>query len=139
MGKYSKYQRPTFEKPKGQHPVWRGIGFLLIILIPIIAFASAMLLVDMGMKNAWPIPRGLLGYVHFPEWVWKAPVLPFLARPIASFPNLWAVLIAFISMLVLISGVFTTVYAIIRRIIGPSRFSAVDAPPARYTPKSYKR
>ena len=37
--------RPTVRRREGeigrQHPIWRGIGCLLIVIVPVISFAAA--------------------------------------------------------------------------------------------------
>jgi peptidoglycan/LPS O-acetylase OafA/YrhL len=97
------------------------------------------MVVDYGLSHGWPIPTELLGYIQFPDWVWKIPILARIVAPIASYNNLKAVLVFFVVVLVLLIGVYSTLYAIIYRIVGPPRYSAVDAPPPKYKPKKYKR
>ena len=130
MSKYSKYQRPTFEKPTEQHPIWRGIGCLFAITLPAMSYAAAVLLVRHGVSHGWPIPPELTGYIKFDEWVWNTPFVSTLARPIAHYKDLWAILVAFLIILVFLSGIVTTIYAIARRITGPSQYSPVDVPPS---------
>ena len=139
MSKYSKYYKPPPERSSETHPIWRGIGCLMIIIVPLIAYAGAVLLVQYGVDHGWPVPPEIVGYIHFPDWVWNAPVLPGLVRPIASYRDLWAVLLVFLVLLLLLSGIFSTVYAVMYRILGPSRYTSVDAPPSNYKPKVYKR
>ena len=57
MGKYSSYAHKK-EKPRnlGVHPVMRGIGCVMIILVPILAYGAAVLLVNYGFSQGWPIP-----------------------------------------------------------------------------------
>ena len=121
------------------HPIWRGIGCLMMILLPVIAYAGAVLLVQYGVNHGWPFPPEIVGYIQFPDWVWNAPVLPLLAKPIANFRNLWAVLIIFLILLVLLSGIFSTLYSVLYRFMGPPRYTSQDAPPSKYKPKAYKR
>jgi hypothetical protein len=139
MSKYTKYQPKFTERKEQQHPIWRGIGCLMIVIIPLMSYAGAVILVNYGLAHGWPFPPELIGYVQFPDWVWNAPILPSLAAPIASFLNLFAVLITFFLIAVLLSGIFSTLYAFLYRIAGPSKFSAVDAPPSKHKAKVYKR
>jgi hypothetical protein len=139
MGKYVKYQRKTYERRNETHPVWRGIGCLLMVIVPLMSYAGAVTLVNYGVGHGWPFPPEFIGYIQFPDWVWNAPVLPMLAAPIANYPNLWAVLIVFLILLLLLSGVFSTVYSILYRITGPSKYSPLDAPPSKHKAKVYKR
>lgn len=139
MAKYTKYQRPPFKKQRGSHPVWRGIGCLLMVVVPLMSYAGAVMLVNYGVGHGWPFPPEFVGYLRFPAWVWSAPVLPLLAGPIAAFPNLGAVLLVFFILLLLLSGIFSTLYAFLYRIWGPPKYTSIDAPPPRYKAKPYKR
>ncbi len=60
MGKYTSYQSA---KPKAKrnevHPVMRGIGCIMIIVVPILAYGTAVLLVNYGVRRGWPIPSDL--------------------------------------------------------------------------------
>jgi hypothetical protein len=56
------------------HPIWRGIGFLFMVLIPILGYAAAQVLLDLNGKNNWfPLPIDLLArpgmflYSAFPD------------------------------------------------------------------------
>jgi hypothetical protein len=50
------------------HPIWRGIGFLMIILIPIMGYATATMVMDENHKQNWfPIPKQILGPSNDPE------------------------------------------------------------------------
>lgn len=60
MGRYQQYQREVKEKPPGVHPVWRGIGFMLMGTISVMAYAGANLLVDANKTQQWiEVPPGL--------------------------------------------------------------------------------
>lgn len=140
MGKYAKYQIPKTKPQPKVHPVWRGIGCLLWILIPLISYASAVLLVGY-LSSIGSIPAGLLGRVELAPWAWKSIILRPFAQFIYSLDNLWAVLIFFAVFLVLTIGIFTTLYSFLYRQFGPPRYSLVDAPPGTYTcgPKSGRK
>jgi peptidoglycan/LPS O-acetylase OafA/YrhL len=139
MGKYARYTRPKPERSRAIHPIWRGIGCLLIVIVPLLSFAGAVALVDYGLGQGWSIPPEWLGYIKFPDWVWKIQFLASIGGPIASYNNLKAVLVFCVVILVLLTGVYSTVYAFIYRGLGPPRYTAVDASPSKHRPKSYKR
>ena len=46
MGRYQQYEKQVKEGPKSSHPIWRGIGFLLMGLIAVMSYAGANLLVE---------------------------------------------------------------------------------------------
>ncbi len=139
MGKYAKYTRQIPPRPREAHPIWRGIGCILILIIPSLSFASAALLVNYGLGQGWPIPQEWLGYIYFPDWVWKIPALASIAGPIAGYNNLKAVLAFFFVVLILLIGLYSTIYAFAYRVLGPPRYTAVDVPPSGRKAKRYKR
>lgn len=139
MGKYAIYQRPEHKRRREVHPIWRGIGCLLIVIVPLVSYAGAVLLVNYGLSQGWPIPAEWLGYIKFPDWVWQIPFLAGIARPIANFSHPIAILAFFVVILILLTGLYSTVYAFIYRGLGPPRYTALDAPPPKHKPKSYKR
>lgn len=58
-GKYRDYSsnRSAREKPYQRiHPVWRGVGFVMIVLIPIISWAGADVIITRGL---FPLPGDL--------------------------------------------------------------------------------
>lgn len=57
--KYRGYQsQPPPEKESGRiHPIWRGVGFALMVLLPVIAWAAADVLLE---RDIIPIPADLL-------------------------------------------------------------------------------
>jgi len=120
MSKYSVYgRRPQIQpRPWDVHPVWRGIGCLFIILIPILSYAGAVLLVQENAKSGWiPIPPDLA----------KTITIPF----VGAVPYLYANLMTAFVLAVIIYGVLVTLYIMVYSILGPPRLSPLDAPPER--------
>lgn len=59
--KYSDYHRTETKKPYTIHPVWRGVGFAFIILIPIMAWATMDLFIsEVINKGVMPVPTDLV-------------------------------------------------------------------------------
>jgi hypothetical protein len=115
----SKYD-PTYQ-PKSRrtiippvHPVWRGIGCVLLILLPIIAFAGAKTLVQANRTQRWvQIPVELSGFF----------ILPVVGRVFYADLALAAILI------VIGFAIITVVYSVVYRIIGIPRYGPLDSPP----------
>lgn len=112
MGRYKPtYREPAkFNEKPEVHPIWRGVGFVLIILIPILSFGIALLLINENAKNGWfAIP---------PEFIskWIEPLL-FIKIGLT-------LAIAFI-----IYVVFQLITFIAFRLFGPSRWGVMDVPP----------
>lgn len=110
----------TGSKTHTSHPIWRGIGFALIVLTPIMGYAASILLLDLNTQNRWiPIPRDLLIAAKDPYILIKL----FITLIIA----------------LLIFLVFQFITFLIYRVTGPSRYGPTDVPPVRYSGKKYKR
>ena len=96
------------------HPVWRGIGCFLLILLPIISFAGAKLLVQANGKQRW---------VQMPVELTRSFPLPMIGRV------LYADLALTVILIVIGFAILTVGYAIVYRIIGIPRYGPLDSPP----------
>jgi hypothetical protein len=140
MGKYSSHVRKP-EKPRnvGVHPVMRGIGCVLMIIVPILAYGVAVLLVNYGFSRGWPIPPGWYGPPTIHPLLLKlqglTPVWNFLRLQ----NNLIANLVFALAITVVIGGLMSIIYGYIYTLFGPPRYGPTDAPPIRIKVKRYKR
>ncbi len=132
-------QRRVVRRSNQPHPIWRGIGCVIIILIPIISFAFAAITVQIGVDQNWPIPYQLLGNPVMPAQLWKIAGLPPILTFIQSQTNLYAVLSIALFYLIVLAAFVSVGYAVLYRFIGPPRYSPIDAPPITGKVKSYKR
>lgn len=112
--KYSSYQRPpgnNQERPV--HPIWRGVGFGLMILTPILGYFGAMLLLQENARRGWiAIPRDLL--------------VP-MADPLLLVKAVLTLLVMFV-----IFAFFQLITFLVYRIFAPSRYGPTDVPPVSY-------
>ena len=141
MGKHTSYQKQKERAQRGQvHPVMRGIGCILMAIVPIISYGSAVLLVNYGLTKGWPIP---------PNWLGTPDIYPLLRRLsglnvvldfLQAQTNLTANIIFAIAIAVLIFGVMSMLYGYMFKIMGPPEYGPTDAPPIRGVKvKRYKR
>ena len=101
MGRYQQYQRDVRDEPTNVHPIWRGIGFLLLAVIAVMSYAGANLLVEANKTKTWiRVPAGIRGGV---SWA----------------PDLYAELIVMFFLMMIGFGVITIIYSIIYRISRP--------------------
>jgi hypothetical protein len=131
--------RRQIKKQEDPHPVWRGIGCVMMILIPLISYALAVVFIDLALKANWPLPYQLLGTPQFPAWVWTTPQLVYIVRPLASVNNLYANLFLTVVFMIILGGLFSVLNAVLYRLIGPPRYGPQDVPPPKNRPKPYKR
>ena len=122
MSHASRYSnKPRLKNEKEQaHPIWRGVGFGLMVLLPIISYATALILIDMNNTERWiMIPRDLLVRNQDP-----------------------LLLIKFLLTIILMAGfaiVLTLIFQLLYSIFGPSRYGPTDVPPVAGRFKKYKR
>jgi hypothetical protein len=141
MGRYEKYEnRKRVVKKTGPHPIWQGIGCLIIIILPVISYALADLTVQAVVNARWSfLPYELLGTPRFPDFVWKFWQLAALATPLTRINNLYANLVLTFIYVIVLSGLASLGYAIVYRFIGPPRYGPQDVPLPRIKTKPYKR
>lgn len=124
MSKYDKFNARSRapERPWKIHPIWRGIGCLMMFLIPLMSYAGAVLLVQANAANGWlPTPRDLARTITLPG--------------IGGVPFLFANLLVTALLMLIGFGVLTIFYSIIYRMMGPPRYGPLDAPPEQYRPR----
>jgi len=124
MGKYDKYSPSSFApgRPWDIHPVWRGIGCLFMLLIPVLSYAGAIVLVEANLRDGWvPLSRELAAEVLVPA--------------IGPVPHLYANLIAAALLMLLGFGLLVVFYSLLFRLVGygPPKPGLKDAPPVRRT------
>jgi hypothetical protein len=121
MGKYGSYQsRAPLPKAREPHPIWRGIGFIQIILTPILAYASALLLIQANAQEGW-------------VRITKDMISPYVE------PLLYVKIGLTVMLMLIIYGFLQMIVFILYRFIGPPRYGPLDVPPVAYKGKSYKR
>lgn len=101
MGRYQQYERDIKDEHERPHPIWRGLGFLLMAVIAIMSYAGANLLVEANKTKGWiAVPAEIQGGV---SWA----------------PDLYAELIVAFFLTFVGFGILTIVYSIIYRISRP--------------------
>lgn len=138
MGKYQSGIRREEPRPAGPHPIWRGIGCLLIVLIPIISFAAADVSIPFFQRQGL-VPRELMYTPQTPDWLWIAPPVAQTYQFLFGRPGILATLTLTFIYIILIGGVLSVFYAFMYRLAAPSRYGPMDAPPIRGKVKKYKR
>jgi len=129
MGKYQKLSRqaPPPPRPWTVHPIWRGIGCLMIIIGPIVAVAAAHIILDMNLERAWfAVPREF-----------AAPYTISAAN--YTIDHFFGDLLVAGILLLIGFAVIMIVYSIIYSIMGPPRYGPLDAPPVSGRGRSLRR
>ena len=139
----SKYSSASIQRrapdPIRPHPVWRGIGCVLILIVPIISYALAVLTVNIALDRNFPIPYQLLGHPVVPNSLWRSQVLAPLWSFIQGLNNLYAHLVFAFVYIIVIGTILSIGYAVVYRFVGPPRYGPLDAPPPDIKARRYKR
>ncbi len=129
MGKYygsGGRQVEQERKSSEPHPVWRGIGFLIILLTPVLGYSAAMLLISENTKQGWfKIPADLIyrGGVDF---------LP-------NDPLLYVKAILTLVLMFIIYFLLQLIAMILYRLVAPPRYGVYDVPSVSYKGKKRSR
>jgi hypothetical protein len=141
MGRYTSYQKQKEKVKRDEvHPVMRGIGCILLVLVPIIAYGTAVYLVDYGVRSGWPIPIGWLGTVELPPLLLRLGGLAVIWNYLQAQNNLTANLVFAFTITIVIFGILSILYGFMYRLFGPPEYGPTDEPPIRGRKvKRYKR
>jgi len=138
MGKYQSGVKRAEPRQTGPHPIWRGIGCLLMVLIPIISFAAAEVTMPF-FQDRGLVPRELLITPQTPDWLYFATPIAQAYQFLFARPGILATLALTFIYIIFIGGIMTLVYGFMYQMTAPSRYGPMDAPPIRGKVKKYKR
>jgi hypothetical protein len=138
MGKYGSFKQEPYKRPYEVHPIWRGIGCIMMLMIPLVSIVGALVLIDEGTKSGWPFPPEIMGNPRFPALAYQLPVINGVARSISSVNNLYAIALFTIVFMILGFAIISLVYSSAFKVFGPSRYTPLDAPEVPRG-KRYKR
>ena len=138
MGRYKDTMKEVERKASGPQPIWRGIGCMLIVLIPIVSFAAADLSLPFFL-NRGLVPQELLATPQAPDWMYYMPVLRQAFQFLFGRYAILATLLLTFIYILFIGGVLSVFYAYMYQLTAPSRYGPMDAPPPRIKVKKYKR
>jgi len=141
MGKHSTMasRKPLKEIDRSPHAVWRGIGCLMIILIPVLSVALGYETINYGIEKKWVIPYQLLGTPRLPDIFYDVPILIQLSFPVRRIENFYGYAMAAVAYMIVVGGFISVVYALVYRVMGPPRYGPFDAPPPKIKTKRYTR
>ena len=128
MSKYDKFnpRASATQRTWDIHPIWQGIGCLLMIMIPVMAYAGAVLLVQANVKQGWVLMSSeFTRTINIPN--------------VGSFDYLFANLLAAVILALLGFGLLVAIYSLVYRVVGPSRLGPLDADTIRQKPTRRKK
>jgi hypothetical protein len=139
MAKYRSYERQEIKRVRETHPIWRGIGCIILILVPILAYLSALVILERGQQEGWPFPPELMGYPQVPAWTFGIAVLRPAVDALTGANNLYITLLLTVVLTLIVFGVLALIYSWTYKVVGPRRYSPLDAPEVGRGTKHYRR
>jgi hypothetical protein len=139
MTKYRAFEKRLPPRNKEPHPVWRGIGCLIWLILPVLSYGLSALTISYALKQGIQFPQDLTGYPVMPPLLFRVPGLVALLNWLQSQYNLYLTLLVAFFFVVMLAGAMAIIYAFMYRASAPPRYSGVDAPPVNIKVKKYKR
>jgi hypothetical protein len=125
MGKYRRESSQSLTPSKNSQPmhaIWRGVGFGMMILIPVMSYALARLFLDENFIKGW---------ITFPKNMYLE------NTPLPS--DLLILILIMIVFMLVMYAIFTFFSLIIFRLFAPPSYGPLDVPPITYHGKNYNR
>jgi hypothetical protein len=119
----SKFDREKREREREPHPIWRGIGVAMVVLVPIISFAISDLTIGWMKRD-----RGLRIPDPLAKWDWSIPGYGQVDDALA------VVLFALVVMLI-VFGMFTVINAYAYRATSDQNLRRFESQPRKYKRK----
>ena len=137
MGKYaSSVKKRSKPKNDGPHVIWRGIGCLMMLIIPAISIAAGIETIKYGLANrCYPLS---ITYPSLPD-LFSNPVAANHFEPITRVNHLYAYSAASVLYMIAIGGIISLIYGIADRIVGHPRYGPYDEPPRKIKTKKDTR
>lgn len=120
------------------NPYMRGIGCLLMLIVPVFAYGVGDLLAGQGF--GYPvIPQDWYGTVQFPPIFYASTTLAWVATRVSQIPHLLATLAIAVIVMILVGGILSVIFGWMYSLFAPSQYGPMDVPPPRVKTKKYKR
>ena len=139
----SKYATSAHQRPKPKRdtipPLVRGIGCLMFVLVPILAYGIASALTPLAPGWGLPIPPNWYGQANLRNPFATIPVLSEVVDLVLKQENLIVNLVFATIITVLLYGLMTIAYGYVYSAAAPSKYGPMDVPPPRVKTKKYRR
>ncbi len=139
MGKYGSRVRKAAAPKRGTvNPYMRGIGCLLMLIVPFFSYVAGDLLASQGFGYQI-IPAEWYGYITVPPALANFAGLNIVFGLLAKIEHLPATLAIAVVVLILVGGIISVIFGWMYSLFAPSQYGPMDVPPPRVKTKKYKR
>jgi len=142
MGKYSNtFTQKELPKKNQTHEIWKNLGCLMMLIIPVLSVASASETVKwiLTLEGKRIFPRQMLGIPRPPDFFYNSDGLMAIFKLVTGFENFYAIAVVSLIFMLLLSGLISMVYAAVYSRVAPSRYGPLDAPPQKIRVKKKSR
>ncbi len=124
-----KYEKEQVKRPWKVHPVWRGIGCFMAILIPIMAWAGATVLID--NETLFTTPESIKQPIifRFTQYKLVNEVFQWLNTNLGGRGLTYAQVIYWLVLMLVGFLLMVILYGFFYRLIGPPKYGPLDSPP----------
>jgi hypothetical protein len=123
MGYESEFDRKKRERDREPHPIWRGIGIVMIVVVPIISFATSDLIIEWMKKDkGFRIPDPLA------KWDIDIPLY-------GRVDDALAVLLFALVVMLIVFGIFTVINAFAYQATSDRNLRRFESRPQTYKRK----
>lgn len=126
-----KYEKKRQERPWKVHPVWRGIGCFMAILIPVMAWAGANVMMGSNVPIKLPDQFNTPIYFKLTEYDWMNQAILWLNDNLGGRGLTLSQVAYFVIFLLVGFLVLVILYGVIYRLMGPPKYSPLDSPPIK--------
>lgn len=140
MGTNYKFTDSNKSAPRrgNTHPVMRGIGCILMVIVPLLSYGAGSLLAQQNFGSQI-LPISWYGRMTFPDWAYRLTGLNFIANFLSSIDRLPATLALSAIVLIVFGGILSVLWGYMYSLLAPSKYGPFDVPPPRVKTKKYKR
>lgn len=129
MTKYTRVAKKPEERPWAIHPIWRGIGCAMLLIIVLLSYAGAKEFVDYNQRTQkLGLPKQLYDKVQ----ISYTKYIPALKEDDVVNKALSSVKYGYVAFMLIFMfigfGAFSFVYSALYRVSGPPRYSPLDSP-----------
>jgi hypothetical protein len=123
------YHKERQERPWKVHPIWRGIGCILFLLVPIMSWFGTIIFLQSNTKITLPVELTrivAIPYTHISE-------IDKLIVPINQYFDVTGFVFGQLFFTIILSfigfGIMAFVYSLLYKVAGPPRYGPFDVPP----------
>jgi len=125
------------EKPKDKspHPIWRGIGCILVVVILMMSYATADLLIQENFHQGWVV---LPPYLNLPLSIPSVSIPSVGLTPAINISYFFANLTVTLILALMLFTIISIIYSIFYRASGGGRPGPMDVAPIKRSGKQRK-